>query len=160
MVKIILIFRLIFFYIIFNFSVSYSQEMIIGKSKVIDGDTININNNKIRLHGIDAPERNQNCFKNNTKWMCGVESTDFLKNLIYGKIVHCEINGIDKYKRFIGVCWLKELNLNAFIVKNGWAIAYSYYSKDYIKEEKFAKENKLGIWVGKFEEPYIFRKNQ
>ena len=160
MVKIILIFRLIFFYIIFNFSASYSQEIIIGKSKVIDGDTININNNKIRLHGIDAPEKKQRCFKDDKKWMCGVKSTNFLKNLIYDKIVHCDINGIDKYKRYIGICWLKELNLNAFMVKNGWAIAYRYYSKDYIEEEKFAKENKLGIWIGKFDEPYIFRKNQ
>ena len=44
------------------------------------------------------------------------------------------------------------------MVKSGWAIAYRYYSADYIGEENFAQKNLLGIWRGKFEEPYIFRK--
>ena len=46
------------------------------------------------------------------------------------------------------------------MVKNGWAIAYRYYSLDYIDEEKIAKNNKAGIWQGTFQEPYLFRKNQ
>ena len=43
------------------------------------------------------------------------------------------------------------------MVKKGWAIAYRYYSNDYVSEEEFARENKLGIWKGKFEEPYSYR---
>ena len=44
------------------------------------------------------------------------------------------------------------------MVKSGWAIAYRYYSKDFIVEEKFARDNKLGIWKSEFIEPYAYRK--
>ena len=46
------------------------------------------------------------------------------------------------------------------MVRSGWSIAYRYYSTQYIKDEEIAKKNKLGIWKGEFEEPYIFRKNK
>jgi len=67
--------------------------------------------------------------------------------------------GKDKYKRYIAVCYLEDININQELVKSGWAIAYKYYSKDYIKDEKIAKDNKNGIWQGEFIEPYIYRKN-
>ena len=50
------------------------------------------------------------------------------------------------------------LDLNSTMVLNGWAIAYRYYSKDYVEEEEEAKRDKKGIWIGDFEEPYLFRK--
>ena len=55
-------------------------------------------------------------------------------------------------------CYIDEININQWMVKNGWAIAYRYYSKDYINEEEYANNNKLGIWKSKFIEPYLFRK--
>ena len=64
------------------------------------------------------------------------------------------------HNRFIGICFVREKNINSYMVQSGWAIAYRYYSLDYINEEKIAKENKMGIWKGLFEEPYIFRKKQ
>jgi endonuclease YncB( thermonuclease family) len=45
------------------------------------------------------------------------------------------------------------------MVREGWAIAYRYYSKDYVNEEEIAKAKKKGIWQGSFVEPYIWRKN-
>ena len=87
-----------------------------------------------------------------------MESTKFLKNLIGDNQIQCITNGKDKYKRYIGVCYINNINLNSQMVINGWAIAYRYYSLDYIKEEQEAKQNKLGIWIGEFEEPYLFRK--
>jgi len=156
-----LIFKL-FFIVFFCFGLStsiQSQNLIHGKAKVIDGDTIHINNKKIRLHGIDAPEQKQACMFKKNEWKCGQDSTNFLLNLINDKSVHCKIVDIDKYKRLVGVCFIDNTNINKLIVKSGWAIAYRYYSKDFIKEEEFAKNNKLGIWRGEFIEPYIFRKN-
>ena len=44
--------------------------------------------------------------------------------------------------------------------KNGWAIAYRYYSEDYVSEEKYANDKKLGIWKSEFIEPYAYRKKQ
>ena len=155
----ILIFKL-FFIIIFTLFINnlHSAEIIGGIARVIDGDTIHIKNNKIRLHGIDAPEHLQKCLINKKKWNCGIEATKFLKNLIKKKSIDCEIKDIDKYNRFIGICFLENLNINQTIVRSGWAIAYRYYSKDYIVDEEFAKINKSGIWAGEFEEPYSFRK--
>ena len=158
MVRAILIFKLIIFLFYFTFSFSLQAQSIIGKAKIIDGDTIHIGKNKIRLHGIDAPEWNQTCTINNKEWECGKKSTLALKKLIDKKTVVCEIKGIDQYKRYIAVCFSKKVNLNKKMVYNGWAIAYRYYSKDYIEEEEVARKNKMGIWKGKFLEPYQFRK--
>ena len=157
MVREILIFKILILIIIFSNNNLYGKT-IIGKAKVIDGDTIHIRENKIRLYGIDAPESNQECLQDNKKWLCGKDSTEFLKKITHNSIVECRINGIDKYKRYIGICFTNKKNLNRYIVKNGWAIAYRYYSKDYIDEELIAKKNKKGIWQGEFEEPHKFRK--
>ena len=156
-----LIFRLLF---IFVFSlvlspVVKSQKLITGKAKVIDGDTIHIGNNKIRLHGIDAPEQKQTCAIEGNDWNCGLDATIFLSNLINKKSVSCKVNDIDRYKRLVAICFIDNTNINQLMILSGWAIAYRYYSKDFIKDEEIAKKNKLGIWRGDFEEPYIYRKN-
>ena len=161
MVQKTLIFKLLFI-VIFCFLLStsvQSQKFIQGKAKVIDGDTIHIGNNKIRLHGIDAPEQKQTCNFEGKKWNCGQEATSFLINLINRKSVTCSVNDIDQYKRLIAVCFIDNININQHIIISGWAIAYRYYSKDFINEEEIAKKNKMGIWRGTFEEPYIYRKN-
>ena len=75
------------------------------------------------------------------------------------KNVECTINDIDRYKRFIAICFINEININKYMVAEGWAIAYRHYSLDYIRDEELAKKNKLGIWKGEFEEPYLFRKS-
>ena len=118
----ILIFNL--FLILICFSAVSSGKTIFGKAKVIDGDTIRIYKNKIRLHAIDAPETNQTCNKNNKVWNCGIESTKFLKKLIGKNKIECITTGKDQYNRFIGICYKNNLDLNSEMVLNGWAIAY------------------------------------
>ena len=132
-------------------------KTIIGKPKIIDGDTIHIRENKIRLHGIDAPETKQTCKLGSQKWFCGKESTMKLKRKINDYEVKCLITDIDSYNRYVAICSVNNININEWMVKNGWAIAYRYYSKDYVNEERHARTNKLGIWKSKFLEPYQFR---
>ena len=154
----ILIFKiLVFLFFIINFS-ALTQEIIEGKAKVIDGDTIHIGKNKIRLYGIDAPEKNLKCFILSNEWNCGEQSTVNLINLINLRKVSCIIIDQDKYKRDIGKCYVNNENINKWMVKNGWALAYRYYSIDYLKDEKFAKKNKKGMWQGNFKNPWDFRK--
>ena len=153
-----LIFRVIFILFFFLFPYLFELQEIYGEAKVIDGDTIHIGNNKFRLHGIDAPERNQKCIFNNEDWECGKNSTLALIEMIENHPVKCRINGVDRYNRFIAVCFSGKKNLNKMMVKNGWAIAYRYYSLEYAEEEESAKLNNVGIWSGEFEEPYLFRK--
>ena len=159
MALVTLIFKIIFILFFFLFPYFFKSQIINGDAKVIDGDTIHISKNKIRLHGIDAPEKNQKCVFNNKDWECGKNSTLALREMIENSPVICRINDVDRYKRYIAVCFSDKKSLNKMMVKNGWAIAYRYYSKDYIDEEFIAKRKKLGIWRGTFEEPYIYRKN-
>ena len=135
-----------------------NSKTIFGKARIIDGDTIHIKSNKIRLHGIDAPETKQTCKIDNQDWYCGKQSTKELKNLINNQKVECNVNDVDRYNRYVAICYVNEININQWMVKNGWAIAYRYYSKDYIVEEKYANDNKLGIWKSEFIEPYAYRR--
>ena len=135
-----------------------NAKTIIGKPKIIDGDTIHIDKNKIRLHGIDAPETKQKCLIDSEEWFCGKHSTNELKKLINDQVVKCIVKDIDIYNRFVAVCLIDTIDLNRLMVMSGWAVAYRYYSTDYIIEENFARDRKLGIWKSQFLKPHIFRK--
>ena len=136
------------------------KETLIHKVKIriVDGDTIHIDKTKYRLHGIDAPEINQQCKVKEKSYACGLQSKIFLESLAQGKKIMCKQKDIDKYKRIVAVCFADGLNLNQEMVKSGWAVAYKYYSKDYVDDEKFAKNNQLGIWKGSFMKPKNWRK--
>tara|TARA_B100001175_G_C19126884_1_gene457040 strand:+ start:19 stop:495 length:477 start_codon:yes stop_codon:yes gene_type:complete len=144
--------------ILLFFSNFVLAQTIKGKPRIIDGDTIHIKSNKIRLHGIDAPETKQTCKINDEVWFCGKQSTKELKNLINKQEVKCITNDVDIYNRFVAICYVNEININQWMVKSGWAIAYRYYSTDYIIEEKYARDNELGIWKSEFLKPYAYRK--
>ena len=151
--------KLIFIFILLNLNIEIFAEEIYGISNVTDGDTLKISNNKIRLHGIDAPEKNQKRIKNKKEYNCGVISTKALINKINKSVVKCVVQkNKDRYNRFIGVCFTGKVNLNKWMVRNGNAIAYKRYSKDYISDEEFAKTNKLGLWSGTFLKPEKWRK--
>ena len=136
-----------------------SEIVSITKVIITDGDTIKFNNKKIRLHGIDTPEIKQLCKnKNNEDYKCGVKAKLALINLISNHQVKCSIHGTDRYKRLIGTCFIKDININKWLVEKGWALVYRKYSKDYVEEELFAKNNKIGLWQGEFLSPWKWRK--
>ena len=136
-----------------NQSVNIKQQ-----TRIIDGDTIHVNKIKYRLHGIDAPEMKQLCKMKEKNYKCGVKSKEFLVFLIGNQSVKCNRKDIDRYKRVVAECFAGKTNLNKELVRNGWALAYIDYSKDYVDDQKFAKANKLGIWKGTFMEPKKWRK--
>ena len=145
--------------ILLNLNTKIIASEISGFAVVTDGDTIKISNNKIRLHGIDAPEKNQKCIKNTKKYNCGIVATEMLTKKINKHIVKCLTQkNKDRYNRFIGICFVEQKDLNKWMVRNGYAIAYTRYSKDYILDEIFAKTNKLGLWSGTFLKPEKWRK--
>ena len=141
--------------------------MISGIAKVVDGDTIKIENKKIRLFGIDAPEKKQKCRKPwltisfltfNKDYPCGEISTLKLKNKINNKFITCKSTNIDRYKRFIAECFKNKTNINRWMVRNGYAVAYKKYSRKYLTFENLAKDDKLGIWIGSFQMPWEWRR--
>ena len=163
----LILFNLLIFITLPTLSIS-SDKIILGKAKVIDGDTIKINKKKIRLFGIDAPEKKQICKKTYINFLvfnfqkdykCGKESTLALLKKIGNRKVKCILKkNKDIYKRSIGICYIKNKDINKWLVKNGYAIAYKKYSKKYVLDEQYAKENKLGIWRGNFIEPEKWRR--
>ena len=130
-----------------------------GPARIVDGDTIWIGETKIRLHGIDAPETKQEChMQDGSEYLCGEASIDALRVLINSEPVRCEGGAYDRYKRLIAVCYSGTVNLNAELVRQGWALAYRRYSKDYVSAEKEAQVAKRGVWAGEFEPPWEWRR--
>ena len=127
--------------------------------KVVDGDTIVLNGEKIRFSGIDTPELKQKCIKNDQKVFCGVLAKKLLLEKIDNKTPECIREGRDIYKRTLAECFINGESLSVFLVRNGYAFAYRKYSNKFIKEEEFAKKNKNGLWSMKFEYPWDFRKS-
>ena len=149
----------IIYFFIFSFFLS---SILIASEKeiqVIDGDTIHIGKLKYRFFGIDAPEIKQICEKDNTKIQCGVIAKSVLKNKIADKILECVVKDKDRYQRLVAECFIGKESLSRFMVREGYAVAYTQYSKDFIEDEKYAKENKLGIWSMNFQMPSEYRKS-
>ena len=128
-----------------------------GTPRVVDGDTIVIGEERVRLQGIDAPEQRQSCLENDLEWACGVAATAALKNMIADRVVDCKGSERDRYGRLIGVCFAAGQNLNEDMVRDGWARAYRRYSIDYLRAEGDAQRNLRGIWRGEFIRPWVWR---
>jgi len=159
--------KIVFILFIVFFNSLALGDTISGKALVIDGDTIKINSKKVRLFGIDAPEKKQKCKKLflsiyilsfDKSYDCGILSTNKLKNKIKDNIIICKSKGKDRYKRIIAECFKDKTNLNSWLVRNGYAVAYLKYSKKYLTAQNLAKKENRGIWQGKFEMPWDWRK--
>ena len=149
----------IIYFFIFSFFLSSILIASEKKIQVIDGDTIHIGKLKYRFFGIDAPEIKQICEKDNIKIQCGVIAKSVLQNKIADKIPECVVKDKDRYQRLVAECFIGKESLSRFMVREGYAVAYSQYSKDFIQDEKYAKENKLGIWSMNFQMPSEYRKS-
>ena len=126
--------------------------------KIIDGDTIILNGEKIRFSGIDTPELKQTCLRGEQKVSCGMTAKKLLTEKIDNAIPKCISEGKDAYKRTLAECFVNGESLSKFLVRSGYAFAYQKYSTKFIKDEEFAKANKLGMWAMIFQYPWDFRK--
>jgi len=131
-----------------------------GTALIVDGDTIKISGMKVRLSGIDTPERKQTCRKASVTWRCGYEATETLRGWTDTKEVRCIGDTKDRYGRLIADCFVDGYNINARLVYEGMALAYRRYSKKYVPEEDEAKAAKRGMWAGEFVAPWDWRRGE
>ena len=142
---------LLIFFLIFN--QVRSQDL-----RVVDGDTIYLNGEKIRFTGIDTPELKQTCIKDGVINPCGVIAKEILIKKINDNKVECISNGKDQYKRTLAECFVNGESLSSYLVRSGYGFAYRKYSKKFILDEDYAKANKIGMWSMKFDYPWDYRK--
>ncbi len=148
-----------------------SWRAVAGPACVTGGDTLVVNGKRqrnrcvggtrVRLFGIDAPELKQTCkHANGRDFLCGRAAASFLLEHVRGGTVECRGNSVDRYGRLIAVCFVGGKDLNAMMVREGWALAYRRYSMDYVDDEKAAKVVRVGLWRGKFVPPWEWRRRR
>lgn len=128
--------------------------------RVIDGDTLHTQDEKIRLAGIDAPELSQTCRDGSAReWSCGQAAKERLAALVSQGSVTCSARGQDRYGRTLAVCAAgSEADLGAALVRDGYAVNYDRYTSDYAAAESEARAARRGIWQGAFERPEDWRR--
>jgi endonuclease YncB( thermonuclease family) len=134
---------------------------IAGRASVIDGDTIEIQSQRIRIHGIDAPESRQECTVNGKAWRCGQQSALALSAWIAASVVTCQQTAVDRYKRIVARCSVRGEDLARWSVSQGWALDWPQYSGGaYSDAQERAKAAGVGMWRGTFVEPWIWRQKK
>lgn len=130
---------------------------LIGRPSVIDGDTIEIAGERIRLHGVDAPESWQKCEDGDGgAYRCGKEAAVALDRfLAASRPTRCKVVERDRYQRFVGVCFRADgREVNRWLVESGNAVDWERYSKGaYADAQEAARSNGAGIWRGEFQLP-------
>ena len=132
-------------------------------ARVVDGDSLEIGGQRIRLFGIDAPEGRQHC--RNTQgqdYACGREgAARALDALIGGRSVTCTRLDHDRYEREVAACTVEGRDLGEAMVRSGHARDYARHSHGrYAAAEREAREARRGLWAGEFEDPGEWRKRE
>ena len=140
------------------FPASSFAQSVAGKAKVVDGDSLEIREHRIRLWGVDAPEFKQKCVRNKERWGCGYAATDALRRHLEGATVKCVTVDKDDYGRLVAKCSVNQRSVNEWLVREGWAMDYTRYSKGaYAGAQAKARSARRGIWSGTFETPERYR---
>lgn len=133
---------------------SAHAETIAGVAKLLDGDTISIQEQRVRLLHIDAPETDQVCQDDRARaYLCGKDAADYLRKLMRGQKITCVGSEYDRYDRLLAVCRTSRVELNREMVRAGLAVRYDPEAPDYLKEELAAAKAPRGIWRGSFTLP-------
>lgn len=143
-------------------STPLSAAEVTGVATVIDGDTLDIGDVRIRLNGIDAPEAGQRCSDGgSTTWRCGKAATSELERLADGKPVQCTVHVPDDgMDRMVATCFVDGRDIGEQMMLAGLAWAFVKYSREYVEQEKVAKVTRLGIWRSPTQPAWKYREER
>ncbi|OAF14132.1 thermonuclease family protein [Bradyrhizobium neotropicale] len=132
---------------------------LIGQASIIDGDTLEIHGNRIRLWGIDAPESSQLCRGDDSlPYRCGAKAANELDAFIARRPVSCEPVGRDVYGRTVATCSVGSVDLAEWLVRGGLAFDWPRYSKGkYDSAQREADHAGRGVWAGSYVVPWLYR---
>jgi len=137
---------------------------IVGRASVIDGDTLEIHDRRIRLWGVDAPEARQSCDgADGAAYACGRLSANRLDQHLRDKTVSCFEEDTDRYGRMVARCEIEgdtgPEDVGGWLVRQGYAVRYARYAGHaYIAEEDAARQARAGVWAGAFTMPEDWRR--
>lgn len=131
----------------------------VGQARVIDADTLEIGNRRIRLLGVDAPDRGQICRDATEEgWPCGAQARLVLADFLGTGTVSCRIASWDRYDRDLGHCALEGADLGDWLVRHGWAIPHEDGESAYEAARRAAEARRKGLWIGTFDPPSAWRR--
>ena len=129
-----------------------------GAARVVDGDTLEVSGEKLRLLGIDAPEMAQTCEANGRPVLCGKLAAEHLDDLLGSRPLNCAVEGKDRYGRGLARCQADGRDVAETMTRDGWALSDRRYSDGrYHGAEAAARAARRGIWTMKFEDPAEWR---
>jgi endonuclease YncB( thermonuclease family) len=129
-----------------------------GAARVVDGDTLELRGEKLRLQGIDAPELSQTCEARGQPVPCGKLAAAHLKDLIASRNLNCAVEGRDRYGRGLARCRAEGRDIAEDMTRDGWALSDRRYSDGrYHGAEAVARAGRRGIWAMRFEDPAEWR---
>ncbi len=141
------------------FAIRWVEPCRIGRARILDGDSIVVDGEMIRIHGIDAPEIGQPLWWRDQQLDGGAMATAALEALTAGVTLRCEGIERDRYDRLVAKCYSpKGIDIGRRMVLAGWALAYRSYSHDYVAAEAVARKARRGMWRGRFVAPWDWRR--
>lgn len=134
---------------------SVPADAVHGHPRLVDGDSFRLNNDEVRLVGIDAPEGRQICQRDGRPWKCGEASRDHLARLIGRDSISCDSLERDQHGRLLAICKANGKELNEEMIKSGFAVTFG---RRYRRQEAEARAAKRGLWASQFMQPREWRR--
>lgn len=135
-------------------------DPLVGRASVIDGDTLEIQGQRVRLWGVDAPEGRQTCERAGRPYRCGQEAANALADWTGQRTVRCTPRGRpDRYRRIVATCAVNGTDMGAWLVRSGHALDNPAYSRGrYANDQWTAERGQRGVWAGTFVVPWEWRR--